>query len=65
MDKTRNDTSAALVRYDTAACEKAELLGITSFCYGYHEIFHTFLGLEHLKPKKDESESKNDNVMNL
>ena len=34
MDKSRHYTSASLVRYDLAAREKGEVLGIDSFVYG-------------------------------
>ena len=61
MDKSKYYVGAALIKYDIAAREKAELHGMGSFCYGDHEIFHTFLGLEHLKPKpKEETKSKDD-----
>ena len=51
IDKSRVYAGAALVCYDQAAREKAELLGPDSFMYGDHELYHIYLGLEHLKPK--------------
>ena len=51
VDKSKVYTSQALVRYDQAVREKAELLGPSAFMYGDHELYHLFLGLEQLKPK--------------
>ena len=67
-DKSKVFTSVALVKYDLACREKAELLGPNSFVYGDHELYHTFLGVENLKPKPRGStspKSKNKRVKGL
>ena len=38
--------AAALVNYDTAMRDRAELTGMHTFTYGDHELVHRHLGLE-------------------
>ena len=54
-DKSRVYMSAALVKYDKAVREKAELLGPLRFAYGDMELVHAFLGVESVKPKPKSS----------
>ena len=57
-DKSSIYTGASLIRYDQATREKAELLGPTSFTYGDHELYHTYLGVEHLTHSQTSPSSK-------
>ena len=50
-DKVRIYNGSALLRYDSAVREKAEILGPSVFVYGDHELVHAHLGMDALKPK--------------
>ena len=54
-DKSKVFTSASLLKYDLAMREKADLLGPQVFCYGDHELYHAYLGVENVKPKAKQS----------
>ena len=56
-DKSKTFNGSSLIRYDLAMREKAELWGPQVFCYGDHELYHTYLGVESLKPKSKGSVS--------
>ena len=58
-DKSQVFNSSALVRYALAVREKAELLGPDAFVYGDHELYHTHLEVESLKPKSKQAVSTN------
>ena len=59
VDKSKIYNSSALIRYDQAVRERADVLGENTMVYGDHELVHRFLGPENLKPKsKPVSDSK-------
>ena len=69
-DKAKVYLGSALIKYDLAVREKAELIGPSAFVYGDHEFVHSFLGMENLKPKnkpvRDQSKpSRNGRVRGL
>ena len=51
VDKSKVYNAAALIRYDQAVRERADVLGESTVVYGDHELVHRFLGLENIKSK--------------
>ena len=49
-DKAKVFTGSSLIHYDLPLGEKAELWGAHFFVYGDLELYHTYLGVEQLKP---------------
>ena len=50
-DKAKVYHSTALVKYDAAMRLNAEMYGHHVFVYGDHELYHSLLGVENLRPK--------------
>ena len=50
-DKAKVYNSSALIKYNLAVREKAEIVGPSAFVYGDHDLGHMFLGMDALNPK--------------
>ena len=51
VDKSHVYDQAALVEYDFAMRERADIHGSHSFCYADHDLFNKLVGLENLLPR--------------